>query len=49
VAIAALGYSADTAQAGWFGPRSTAACVLFYVHHINQVNSCNGSAMMTAL
>jgi len=29
----------------WVGSR----LALFYIHRMNRVNSCNGSAMMTAL
>jgi len=37
------------AQAGWFDPKVGTHLMPRCIHHVNQVNSRNGSAMMTAL
>jgi len=37
------------AQVGWFGPKVGGHLAPCYIHHVNRVNSGNGSAMMTAL
>jgi len=36
-------------QASWLGPNVGGHLALCCIHHVNQVNSRDGSAMMTAL
>jgi len=36
------------AQSDWLGPKVGIHPVLFCIHQINRVNSCNGRAVMTA-
>jgi len=45
-----LQLQADSAQVTWLGLRVGGRLVLFYIHYMNRVNSCNDLVvMMTAL